>query len=181
MESVIKYINEWFLPKSEHFEAFAKNDTRVESWFKAELLVLFEKLARQKVIDSFEREPKLDINGRKQVDFSINIKGEQHYLELKAVCISRSKGTPRNLFFYLRDDNVGMIKDFGKLDKIKGLKNKWILAFIYPRPTEENWLKACKIIHKNFSHWECITRLETYPQRLFIAIFRASDTFHEAV
>jgi len=171
MENVINDITEWFLSKTEYFEAFARNDSRVESWFKAELLVLFEKLIKQGKIDSFEREPKLDTNGRKQVDFSVSVGGEQHYCELKALCISRSKGTPRGLFFYL-DKNVGVVKDFRKLDQLE-LNNKWILAFIYPRPSKEDWLRFCESIRRTFRSWELITSLEAYPSQIFIAAFRA--------
>lgn len=169
MDKIIKNIDKWFLPRKEHFDIFAENDTRVESWFKAELLVLFSRLKRETVIHGFEREPSLyDEKGkRSQIDFSLTDEGVKHYVELKALCISQSKGTPRNLSFYFRNDNVGIMKDFKKLNKAK-VKNKWAVAFIYPKPDKEDWKK----VTNELDNWRCITKLEDYPNHLFIALFK---------
>lgn len=168
MESIIQHIDEWFIPKKEYFYAFIENDSRLEGWFKAELIVLFSKLSKEKVIDIFYREPKLyDKTGsRKQIDFSITINGIKHYLELKALCISQSKGTPRNLPFYFRNDNVGIIKDFQKLEEL-GVNNKWVLGFIYPKPNEKDWIKETN----KLDQWKCLTKLENYPSYIFISLF----------
>ena len=169
MESIFKHVKEWFLPRREYFDSFIENDTRVESWFKAELLVLFRRLKKEKAIDDFEREPIFyDEKGkRSQIDFSVTTNTVRHYLELKALCISQSKGTPRNLSFYFRDDNVGMVKDFRKLDHID-IGNKWIVAFVYPKPDKESWSRTIEHV----SNWKCLTRLEDYPDYLFIALFK---------
>jgi len=50
MENVIERIEKWFAAKEGYFKSFARNDTRIESWFKAELLVLFEQLTSQQLI-----------------------------------------------------------------------------------------------------------------------------------
>ena len=135
MQNVIAQVREYFLQEKDHIQAFIENDTRVESWSKAELLVLFTRLKKEKIIDAFEREPNFYTDGtRNQIDFSITINGLLHLVELKALCISQSKGTPRNLHFYFRDDNVGLIKDFKKLERLNAL-NKWIIAFVYPKPS----------------------------------------------
>ena len=44
MEVLLPHISKWFLDKQEHFTAFAQADSRIEGWFKAELLVLFNRL-----------------------------------------------------------------------------------------------------------------------------------------
>ncbi len=44
MEALLKEIETWFAAKREHLTTFAKFDSRVEGWFKAELLVLFGRL-----------------------------------------------------------------------------------------------------------------------------------------
>jgi len=169
MQSIIGHVRNWFLPKEEYFDAFINNDTRLESWFKAELIVLFSRLKQDRVIDAFEREPNLyDQNGqRHQIDFSVTIKEVKNHLELKAVCISQSKGTPRNLKFYFRDDNVGLIKDFKKLDLLD-VENKWIMAFVYPKPTQEDWDN----IISSLSQRKCLTTLDNYPKYFFIALFQ---------
>lgn len=171
MENLMQYIQEWFVAKQEYLESFARNDVRVESWFKAELLVLFEQLRSRALIDSFKREANLSTNrGRKQIDFTLRASGEEHLCELKAMCISQAMGTPRNLQFYFRDDNVGLIKDFKKLDGIRH-RNKWVMAFIYPKPTRGDWQGAINSLAEDTRHWRCITRIDDYPEYLFIALW----------
>ena len=74
MKNIIMNIKDWFLPRKEHFDVFIRNDTRVESWFKAELLVLLSRLVKAGIVDSFERElSTYNKNGkRSQIDFSAN-------------------------------------------------------------------------------------------------------------
>jgi len=171
MENIIQYIQEWFVTKQEYLESFARNDTRVESWFKAELLVFFERLKSQRLIDGFERERNLRTSkGRKQIDFMVRIKEVEHLCELKAMSISKAMGTPRNLAFYFRDDSVGIIKDFKKLDQLLDY-NKWVLSFIYPKPSESDWKNVTTSLSENVQHWHCVTRIEDYPEYLFIALW----------
>lgn len=173
MKNIIHYIQKWFVAKQEYFESFARNDTRVESWFKAELLVLFERLKSQGLIYSFEREANLRTNkGRKQIDFILKVKDVEHLCELKAMCISQAMGTPRNLSFYFRDDRVGLIKDFKKLDQIRD-GNKWVIAFIYPKPTQADWQEVTTSLPKDIRHWHCATKIEDYPEYLFIALWNS--------
>lgn len=173
MENIVRHIQQWFVAKREHFESFARNDTRLESWFKGELLVLLERLKLKGLIEDFEREPNFHTDeGRKQVDFKVKINAEEHLCELKAACISRAMGTPRNLKFYFRDDDVGLLKDFKKLDLIVS-DNNWVIAFIYPKPSESDWTDAVASLPANLRHWHCVTELVDYPQHLFIAFWHA--------
>jgi len=88
MDILLPHISRWFLDKQEHFTAFAQADSRIEGWFKAELLVLFERLVAENVIESFEREANIrspkDAR-RNQVDFRLCIQGQTHLCELKAL------------------------------------------------------------------------------------------------
>jgi hypothetical protein len=136
MEVLLPYISKWFVDRQEYFAAFAQADSRIEGWFKAELLVLFNRLVVDQVIEKFEREANIlspKDGKRKQVDFRLQIQGQEHLCELKALCISQAAGTPRNLHFYFRDDHIGLVKDFKKLDEI-AVPNKWVIAFVYPAP-----------------------------------------------
>ncbi len=121
MEDLLQHIRKWFFQKHEHLIALASTDSRIEGWFKAELLVLLKRLVKQGHLDGFKREAKVTSpkdGKRKQVDFRICIRGKEHLCELKALCISQAAKTPRNLQFYFRDDHVGLIKDFRKLDEL---------------------------------------------------------------
>lgn len=174
MESILNSIRTWFLDKEEHFTEFAKADTRLEGWLKAELIVLLSRLKKEGTIDDFEREANiLQYPARKQIDFRIHIKGVAHLCELKAICISQSAGTPRNLQFYFRNDNVGIKRDFQKLDSLgSGKENKWVLGFIYPSPKPEDWAKAVASIPGELKHWYCITTISDFPNYLFISLWK---------
>jgi hypothetical protein len=175
MNTIFPYIKEWFLEKKEHFVAFAKADSRVEGWFKAELLVILSRLMQQGQLDGVEREAKIISPGdgkRKQIDFQLYIGGEIHLCELKALCISQAAGTPRNLNFYFRDDRVGIVKDFKKLDELTD-GHKWVFCFIYPSPELIEWRKALALLPGAVSHWHLVTRLQDFPKFLFIALWKA--------
>jgi len=44
MNRLLPYLQDWFLQKEEHFVAFANADSRLEGWFKAEMLVLLNRV-----------------------------------------------------------------------------------------------------------------------------------------
>jgi len=78
MEVLIPHISRWFLDKQEHFAVSAQVDTRIGGWFKAELLVLFDRLKASQVLENFEQEAKV-ISRRdgkeKRVDFRLQVQG----------------------------------------------------------------------------------------------------------
>jgi hypothetical protein len=155
---LLPHISEWFLDKQERFTTFAQTDSRIEGWLKAELLVLFNRLVASRVIDKFKREakvPSLKDGRRKQVDFRIHIQEQEHFCEPKVLCISQAAGTPRNLHFYFRDNDLGLIQDFKKLDEI-GNPNKWLIAFVYPAPDPKEWNNAIASLPIPLRHWRPI-------------------------
>lgn len=170
MEKLLQYINKWFINKEEYLRYFIKVDTRLEGWFKGELILLLNKLKKTGVIDDFFIEKKFYVGRqRKQVDFYILINNVDHILEMKALCISQARGTPRNLKFYFRNDNVGLIKDFKKLNAINH-QNKWVIAFIYPNPSYIEWNRI--ILPKDVGEWKCITQPINFPDFIFIALWK---------
>lgn len=171
MEVLLTYISKWFLDKQEHFRAFAQADSRIEGWFKAEPLVLFNRLVASQVIEKFEREASVPSPRDRKVDFRLYIQGQDHLCELKALCISQAAGTPRNLHFYFRDDHVGLIKDFKKLDEI-GNPNKWVIAFVYPAPDSKEWNNAIASLPSTLRHWRPITSISDFPDRMYIALWK---------
>ncbi len=174
MEILLPHISKWFRDKQEHFTTFARADTRIESWFKAELLVLFNRLVTEQVVESFKREASVyspKDSKRKRVDFRLCIQGQEHLCELKALCISQATGTPRNLYFYFRDNHVGLIKDFKKLDGI-GNPNKWVFAFVYPAPNLREWNTAIASLPSTLRHWRPITSIDDFPDWVYIALWK---------
>jgi len=174
MEVILSHILEWFLDKREHFTAFAQADSRLEGWFKAELIVLFNRLVANRVIENFEREVNVSSprGGKpKRVDFRLHIQGQEHLCELKAMCISQAAGTSRNLHFYFRDNSLGLINDFKKLDEIAN-QNKWVVAFVYPTPDSKEWNSVVASLPSTLKNWRPITNISDFPGWIYIALWK---------
>ncbi|MBA7483955.1 hypothetical protein ES707_19472 [subsurface metagenome] len=173
MEAVLESISNWFLVKQDYFIAFAEADSRLEGWFKAELLLLFPKLMKVGLLDEFDREYNVKtLLGRKQIDFRLLAQGEINYCEVKALCISQAAGTPRNLAFYFRNDHIGLIK---KLDALPS-GTRWVLGFVYPNPGAFQWSTVVESLPDSLNHWRCLTSPGNYPEYLFISIWRSQAT-----
>jgi hypothetical protein len=170
--AIFPAIREWFVAKEQYLRTFAALDSRLEGWFKGEMFVLLDELRRQRRIDSFDREKCVTREtGRIQIDFVVCLGGETHYCESKALCISQAAGTPRNLRFYLREDEVGLIRDLRKLSRLTGPGEKWILAFVYPNPLEK-WGESIAALPQDLRNWRCLTRPDEFPPYLYIALWR---------
>jgi hypothetical protein len=110
-------------------------------------------LKDEEIIKDFQRELKLPTaDGRRQIDFKIVCGNESLIWEIKALCISRAGGTPRNLAYYFRNDHVGLFKDFRKLDSIPE-GNKLVIGFIYPSATEDQLKEVCRKFPGDLGHW----------------------------
>jgi hypothetical protein len=176
MEAILESIRDWFLAKQDYFTAFAEADSRLEGWFKAELLLLFPKLVQNKLLDEFYREYGVKTpSGQKKIDFCLVTREGINFCEVKAMCVSQAAGTPRNLAFYLRDDNVGLIQDFKKLDAIPS-GNKWVLGFVYPNPGKTQWSVVAEFLPVSLQHWQCTTNPEDYPDYFFVSVWRSQVT-----
>ena len=139
MEEIMEYIKNHFYGKKDYFKVFIDNDSRVEGWFKGELIYIFTKLEKTNIIDKFICEKKVEVSDqkkRKQIDFYIKKGNDKILLEIKSLSISERK-TKRNLNFYFRNDNIGILNDVNKLESIGQYKSKWILAFIYSLPNDD--------------------------------------------
>jgi hypothetical protein len=134
------------------------------------------RLLQQGHIDGFEREFNIPtpegLKQRSQVDFQLRLQGQAHLCELKAVCISQAAGTPRNLHFYFRDDDVGIIKDLKKLGKLPSKDIKWILGFVYPSPDCMEWSKTIVSLADDLKHWQCVTKPQDFPKFVFISLWK---------
>ncbi|MCX7925974.1 MAG: hypothetical protein N2554_09220 [Fimbriimonadales bacterium] len=97
MEPLFPHIWDWFRQKRDYFEVFAAADSRVEGWFKAELLMLITLLTKQGVIEGFEREANIPVpasSKRVQVDFRIFAHGQEHLCELKRCASAARRAHP---------------------------------------------------------------------------------------
>jgi len=139
----IKRITGHFSTKESYFDLFKENDARVEGWFKGELISLFNDLKEEEIISTYECEKSIE-GKRTKIDFIIN-DGADYYIELKTLSIGQKK-TSRSLSFYFQHKDC-IKKDISKLKSIKHRNcYKWIIAFVYPRPDEDEWNKQFKKI-----------------------------------
>ncbi len=178
MESILGNIKEWFLGREHVIRIFAEHDSRVEGWFKGEMLGCLDGLYRRHMVDEFEREFTVGEKGwgkmhQQKIDFRIRIQQEDYLCELKAMCISQTYGTGRNLDFYFRENSsVGLWKDFRKLEALNSATFPWILSFVYPAPSMEKWDQTLHKWGRSVADWRCITSPEDYPEWLFIGCWQ---------
>ncbi|PZA08037.1 MULTISPECIES: hypothetical protein [unclassified Meiothermus] len=173
MEVLLPIINDWFAAKREHLTIFARADCRLEGWFKGELLVLLSGLQQRGKIEEFDREvniPSGEPGKRFQVDFRIRVDGRDHLCELKALCISQAAGTPRNLRFYFRDDHVGLVKDMKKLERLSS-PNRWLIAFVYPVPSRDQWAAAVAAVPASLAHCRPLNEPNDLTAPLFVSLW----------
>ncbi|MEM4412701.1 MAG: hypothetical protein QXD59_00335 [Candidatus Caldarchaeum sp.] len=69
------------------------------------------------------------------------------------------------------DNDVGLIKDFKKLDEIGG-PNKWVVAFVYPAPDSKVWSNAAASLPSTVRHWRPVTNPIDFPNWLYIALWK---------
>lgn len=170
VHAIFPYIREHFLAKEAHFRVFSQADSRLEGWFKGEMPVLLETHRAQGMIQSYERELNVPTpmgpKQRRQIDFRVRVGSRFYLCELKAMCTSQAAGTPRDLHFYLRDDDVGMIKDLKQLPQLPVSDSLWLLAFVYPAPKLDEWDAALENIHALAKDCRCTTSPKDCPSFL---------------
>lgn len=171
MNNIINFIKQHFDSKFEYIQIFTENDVRVEGWFKGELLYLFTQMKTQGLITDFEREKNIHVgNKRFQVDFSVTIGENENLIELKTLSIGQRKGTPRNLAFYFKDDNLGLKKDVKKFNILSTYNSKWLLAFVYPKPDIATWHDLVSA-----NSFVVSTNITTFNDDYFIALIKCQN------
>ena len=48
------------------------------------------------------------------------------------------------------------------------MKNKWVFGFVYQKPDKKEWINEMSKIKQ----WKYLTKLEDYPNHVFICVFR---------
>lgn len=165
MEILLPNLQSWFEQKREYFAVFTQHDSRVEGWFKGELLLF---LKQQEGVN-YQCEIHAP-HSKKRVDFQIIFENQVHWVELKALTIGQAKGQ-RDLAFYFRDNDKGLIKDFRKLDRLVNLPHKWVLAFVYPTPAIQKWQNQIKNLPADLHHWQSVTAPQQ-SSHFFISLWK---------
>lgn len=181
MKSISTEIKKHFESKTIYFDLFSKVDSRIEGWFKAEMIFILEDLIAKHKILNYKREYYIikDDGKAHNIDFQITLNNNKEILiELKALVISQAAQTPRNLNFYFGNNHVGLFKDFRKLDSVEFDGEKYVIGFIYPKPENAVWNKALTKIINDITGWHCITKLTDYKSPYFISIWKRDNANH---
>ncbi|GAA4316763.1 hypothetical protein [Flaviaesturariibacter amylovorans] len=169
MKQVLSQLEKWFNEKNFYFLIFSATDTRLEGWFKGEMLVLFAFMKHSKIIADFEVEHSLMTGER--VDFKLILpSGEIVFLELKALSISKLKGS-RGLSFYMSDSHL--FNDFRKLEKepCSESTKKLAIAFIYPKPNNIKWQEAIAKANTYHPNWQCLSSIPGDELDYFMSVW----------
>jgi len=171
MQSIVKEINEWFLPKREYFESFAQNDILVEPWLKMEMLTLLELLKCGLVIDDFESDCMAAADkGKRKVDFRVVIEGEAYMCGIRAVCTSMVR-TQRPLSHYFSGHKESLLADFRRLNDIRAdADHRCLVVFAYPRPSRQHWRAAIESLPVDLVNWRCVTEVGRRNEHVFIGL-----------
>jgi hypothetical protein len=143
--------------------AMSQAETQVESWWKQEFIGLFNQLKANRTILSWEREY-LTGEGRKKVDFKIDLGNTSALLEVKTALCGLQKGTRWKLPNYVMAVNSGYIlTDVLKLAATQS-PNRQLVVFAYTAPPESDWQTVLSDIRRKAPNIAIsLPRVDTSP------------------
>jgi len=163
-------IKEHFTACQDRLAAFYKYGVQVEGWFKGELLTCLDRFHSSELIGGFDREVKISTN---KIDFTIDIKGERNWIELKQWLIGIQQGYRYGPEFYFSDPtSVGITKDVNKLLNLDTNGRLWLWLLLARNPGSQSWKSGLEKFNAKFapSHLISKTNPEDYPATFFIGM-----------
>ena len=125
-------------------------ETQVESWWKQELIGLLNQLKNNGLVLSWEREYPTG-EGRRKVDFKIDLANTSTVLEVKTALCGLQKGTMWKLPAYVMAANSGhILSDILKLATIQA-PNRLLVVFAYTAPPRSDWEALLSVVHRKAS------------------------------
>jgi len=146
LKTILQDIYNWFLVKKEYLNEFANVDSRLENWFKGEMVLLLSRLKLKGIVKDFQTERPY------KVDLLLTLTDRECLCELKAFCISQIRGKNRKLSFYFGKTKGGFRGAFEKLDKLPKKYNKYVIGFIYPNPGKKDWVNEITNLPSNLKY-----------------------------
>jgi hypothetical protein len=147
MKSLLPHLRDHFDALENHMLCFTTQGVQIEGWFKGELLVLLQRLIKEQVVQSFDRE--VQHLGAK-IDLRIESK-QRNWVELKHWLIGRQKGTSYGPSDYFRDSSsVGIIGDVRKLRSCPVGDQRWLLILASANPGSDKWQNGITGFNEKF-------------------------------
>lgn len=130
--------------------AMSQAETQVESWWKQELIGLLSQLKNNGMVLSWEREYPTG-EGRRKVDFKIDLANASAVVEVKTALCGRQKGRMWKLPAYVMAPNSGYIlSDILKLAATQA-PNRFLVVFAYAAPPRSDWEAVLSTVRRKAS------------------------------
>lgn len=127
---------------------FIKHETRVEGWFKGEMMWLLDDAKKELGLDAYNVECHA---GGKRFDFCIKKSQERILLELKALAVTMG----RSLSFYYSRQQGFLGDEILKLHKVREKVYKYQLVIAYPCD-KEKWETHMRRVESRYPMAKCV-------------------------
>jgi hypothetical protein len=144
-----------------------------EGWFKAELMLLLEALAKDAKIDGWRADVPITEDNRQRCDFRIVTDGQPLWLEVKTLV---QPGQVADTGVMTRGG--GFADDLVKLMRVRD-GEKGVLLFIVPRPEPAQWADLLTTYSRRIAPlgFKELSDIAAYPPTLYICKLAVQEAF----
>jgi len=145
-----------------------------EGWFKAEMMLLLETLAKDGRIDGWRADVPITEDNRQRCDFRIVAEGQPLWLEVKTLVqpgqLSADSGVMAR--------GAGFADDLVKLMRVRD-GDKRMLLFIVPRPEPSEWANLLETYSRRIAPlgFKELSDIAVYPQALYVCKLALKEAF----
>lgn len=144
-----------------------------EGWFKAELMLLLEALAKGGKIEGWRADVPITEDTRQRCDFRIVVGGQPLWLEVKTLV---QPGQVADTGVMTRGG--GFAEDLVKLMRVRE-GEKGVLLFIVPRPEPSQWADLLTTYSRRIAPlgFKELSDISAYPTALYICKLAVQEAF----
>jgi hypothetical protein len=156
-------------------EVYARHGWGVaEGWYKGEMMVLLESLAKEGGIESWRADVPITEDKRQRCDFRIVAGGEPLWLEVKTLVQPAQAGTE----FGGLGKGGAFADDLVKLMRVRD-GDRGVLLFIVPRPEPGQWAELLASYSRRIAPlgFEELTSVADYPEALYVCKLALKEAF----
>jgi hypothetical protein len=144
-----------------------------EGWFKAELMLLLESMAKDGRIDGWRADVPITEDNRQRCDFRIVASGQPLWLEVKTLV---QPGQVADTGVMTRGG--GFADDLVKLMRVRE-GEKGVLLFIVPRPEPSQWADLLTTYSRRIAPlgFKELSDTSAYPEALYVCKLALKEAF----
>lgn len=145
-----------------------------EGWFKAELMLLLETLAKDGKIDGWRADVPITEDNRQRCDFRIVAGGQPLWLEVKTLVQPGQVAADTGVM----TRGAGFGEDLVKLMRVRD-PEKGVLLFIVPRPEPAQWADLLQTYSRRIAPlgFRELSDITKYPESLYICKLAVQEMF----